>query len=96
LIATQPRIPEKYFKHITNSNGIYEVRVEIESNTYRVFAFFDKSNLIILTNGFQKKSKKTTLNKIRLAEKIKKEYSHEQKEKHNLESKNYPKKDSKK
>ena len=40
LIATIERIPEKYFKHMTNSTGIYEIRVEAGSNIYRVFSFF--------------------------------------------------------
>ncbi len=60
LIATLDRVPEKYFKHLTNSNGIFEVRVEYASNIYRVFSFFDKGNLVILINGFQKKTQKTS------------------------------------
>jgi phage-related protein len=59
LIATMERIPEKYFKHITGSTGIYEVRVEVGSDIYRVFSFFDKGKLIVLVNGFQKKTPKT-------------------------------------
>ena len=58
LIATVERIPEKYFKHMTNSSGIFEIRVEVGTNIYRVFSFFDKGNLIILVNGFQKKHRK--------------------------------------
>ncbi len=42
LIATLDRVPEKYFKHITGSTGIYEIRVEVGSDIYRVFSFFDK------------------------------------------------------
>jgi len=74
LIATIERIPEKYFKHITNSSGIYEVRVELGSDIYRVFSFFDKGNLVILVNGFQKKTQKTPKKEIELAEKLKKKY----------------------
>ena len=74
LIATIDRVPEKFFKHMTNSTGIYEVRVEVGSDIYRVFSFFDKGNLIILVNGFQKKSQKTPKNEIELAEKLKKKY----------------------
>jgi phage-related protein len=48
--------------------------VEYQSNIYRVFCFFDKGQLIILLNGFQKKTQKTPLKEIRLAEKLKKEY----------------------
>ena len=74
LIATIERVPEKYFKHITNSIGIYEVRVEVGSDIYRVFGFFDKGNLVILVNGFQKKTQKTPKKEIELAEKLKKKY----------------------
>jgi len=77
LIATTDRIPEKYFKHITGSTGLYEIRVEVGSDIYRVFSFFDKGQLVILLNGFQKKSQKTPRTEIELAEKIKKEYYHE-------------------
>ena len=52
LISTIERIPKKYFDHITNSTGIYEIRVGVGSDIYRVFSFFDKGNMIILANGF--------------------------------------------
>lgn len=74
LIATVERIPVKYFKHIENSTGLYEFRVEVGSNIFRVFSFFDKGKLVILINGFQKKSKKTPRKEIELAEKLKKQY----------------------
>ena len=77
LIATVERVPEKYFKHITGSDGIYEVRVEFGSNIFRVFCFFDKGNLVVLANGFQKKSQKTPKNEIELAEKLKAQYFNE-------------------
>ena len=74
LISTQDRIPEKFFKHITNSDGIFEVRVELGSDIFRVFSFFDKGNLVVLVNGFHKKTQKTPKAEIKLAEKLKKEY----------------------
>ncbi len=74
LIATIDKVPEKYFKHITGSTGLYEVRVEVGSDIFRVFSFFDKGNLIILANGFQKKTQKTPKGEIELAEKLKREY----------------------
>jgi len=74
LIATTERVPQKYFKHITDSKGIYEVRVEVGSDIYRVFSFIDKDKVIILINGFQKKTQKTPQNEIALAEKLRKEY----------------------
>ena len=74
LIAIIEHVPEKYFKHIKNSSGIFEIRVEVGSNIYRVFSFFDEGNLIILVNGFQKKTRKTPKEEIQLAEKLKKQY----------------------
>lgn len=80
LIATIDRVPEKYFKHLTNSTGIFEIRVEVGSDIYRVFCFFDKGNLIILVNGFQKKKQKTPKNELELAEKLKKQYLNEKRD----------------
>jgi len=77
LLATLDRVPEKYFKHMTGSSGIFEIRVEVGSDIFRVFSFFDEGKLIILLNGFQKKTQKTPQNEIALAEKLKKEYLHE-------------------
>jgi phage-related protein len=74
LIATVDKIPAKFFKHIENSNGLFEIRVEVGNNIFRVFSFFDKNQLVILINGFQKKSQKTPRREIELAEKLKKQY----------------------
>ena len=74
LIATVKMVPEKYLKHLNGTSGLYEVRVEVASNIYRVFCFFDKGNLVVLINGFQKKTQKTPKNEIELAERIKKDY----------------------
>ncbi|HLG03415.1 MAG TPA: type II toxin-antitoxin system RelE/ParE family toxin [Bacteroidia bacterium] len=77
LITVIDRVPEKYLKHLTGTTGIYEVRVEVGSDIYRVFCFFDKGQLIVLVNGFQKKTQKTPTNEIELAEKLKKQYFNE-------------------
>ena len=77
LIATMDRVPDKYFKHLTGSTGLYEVRVEVGSDIYRVFCSFDKGKLIILINGFQKKSQKTPKTELQLAEGLKKQYFNE-------------------
>jgi phage-related protein len=74
LIATLERIPKKYFEHLSGSTGLYEIRVEVGSDIFRVFCFFDEGALIILVNGFQKKSQKTPRTEIERAEKLKKEY----------------------
>lgn len=80
LIATLDRVPAKYFKHLSDTSGLYEIRVEVGSDIFRVFSFFDKGQLIVLINGFQKKSQKTPKNEIELAEKLKKQYFDEKEE----------------
>ena len=74
LISELERVPVKYFKHIEGSDGLYEIRVEVGNNIFRVFCFFDKGQIVILVNGFQKKSEKTPKNEIELANKLKKQY----------------------
>lgn len=74
LIKVAGKIPKKFFEHLTGTDGIYEVRVEYESNIYRILCFFDKGNLVVLINSFQKKTQKTPPNEIKLAEKLKKQY----------------------
>ena len=78
LIRVTPQIPDKYFKHIEGTKGLYEIRVEVSSNIYRIFAFFDKGNLVVLGNGFQKKSQKTPKQEIERALKIMEEYQNEE------------------
>ena len=81
LLATLDRVPAKYFEHMSGSTGIFEVRVEYGSDIFRVFSFFDKGNLIILVNGFQKKTQKTSKQEIELAERLKKQYFDEKSKK---------------
>jgi len=81
LIATINRVPIKFFKYLKGTTGIYEIRVEVGSDIYRVFSFFDKGQLVVLVNGFKKKSQKTPKNEIELAEKLKKQYFDEKESK---------------
>jgi len=67
-------IPKQYFKKLVNTNDIWEVRVILGSNIFRLLGFFDGNNLVILTNGFVKKTQKTPEQEIKLAEKRKKDY----------------------
>jgi len=59
IIKQVDRVPEKFLKHLTGTNGLYEMRVEYQSNIYRIFCCFDDGKLVVLFNGFQKKSQKT-------------------------------------
>ena len=79
LIRVTQQVPEKYFKHLEGSKGLYEIRVEVGSNIYRIFSFFDKGNLVVLGNAFQKKTQKTPKKEIEKALKIMEEYKNENK-----------------
>ena len=81
LIRGTRHIPEKYFKHLEGTNGLYEIRVEVGSNIYRIFSFFDKGNLVVLGNAFQKKTQKTPKQELEKALKIMEEYQNENKTK---------------
>jgi phage-related protein len=74
LIKQVERVPEKFLAPMTGYNGLFEIRIEYASNIYRIFCCFDKGNLIILFNGFQKKTRKTPKNEIERAMTLKNEY----------------------
>lgn len=74
LIRTVQNVPEKFLKHLEGTEGLYEIRIEYESNIYRIFCCFDKGNLIVLFNAFQKKTQKTPIDEINMALKLKEAY----------------------
>lgn len=73
-IETLERIPTTYLKLISGTNGLYEARIQLGSDIWRVFCFFDKGKLVILLNGFQKKTQKTPTKEIEKAITLMKEY----------------------
>lgn len=77
LVRDLQMIPEKYFTHMEGTDGLYEIRVKVGNNIFRIFSFFDKGNLVIISNGFQKKTQKTPKNELDRALRIKKEYEDE-------------------
>ena len=79
LVEELERVPETYFKHLASTEGLYEIRVKSGRDIFRVFCFFDHGQLIILTNGFHKKSQKTPKKEIDRALKIMEEYKNEEK-----------------
>ena len=81
LVETQRIIPRKFFRIIEGSDGIYEIRVELDSNIYRIFCCLDKGSIVVLFHGFQKKTQKTPSKEIKRAEAIKKEYFKSKEEK---------------
>jgi phage-related protein len=74
IIETYERVPSTYLKAITGTKGLFEARIKLASNIWRVFCFFDKGQLVILLNGFAKKSQKTPNKEIKLAVKLMNEY----------------------
>lgn len=79
LVEELPRVPENYLKHIENTDGLYEIRVQQGNDIFRIFCLFDQGQLIVLMNGFQKKNQKTPRKEIEKALRIKAEYEAEKK-----------------
>ena len=73
LIKSLELIPEKFFKHIKNTD-LYEIRVTSGKNIFRIFRFFEKNNMVIILNGFQKKTSKTPKIEIEKALRLRSEY----------------------
>ena len=74
IIETYERIPTTYLKSITGVEGLFEARIKLGSSIWRVFCFFDKGKLVILLNGFSKKTQKTPQKEIDKAIRLMKEY----------------------
>ena len=74
MIRDLERVPANYFKKLVNTDDIWEVRVDVGHNTFRLLGFLDGRELIVLTNSFQKKTQQTPSAEIRLAEERKADY----------------------
>lgn len=72
LLETEDRLPTKFIKFLRDE--LYELRMEYNSNIYRVFFIFDQGAIVVLFNGFQKKTQKTPAKEIDKALRIKQEY----------------------
>lgn len=72
LLRTQDRLPVKFIKYI--EDGLYELRLKYNTNIYRLFFIFDGNKMVVLFNGFQKKTQKTPRKEIDKALKLKEEY----------------------
>lgn len=77
MVEDLHRVPETYLKYIENTDGLYEIRVQLGSDIFRIFCFFDQGQLVILVNGFRKKTQKTPKKEIEMSLKIKAEYKSE-------------------
>ncbi len=69
LIRQVDQVPEKFLKHLTGTNGLYEIRIDYQSKIFRIFCCFDQGKLVVLFNGFQKKTQKTLRTEMDKAEK---------------------------
>lgn len=73
-LQTLDRLPTSILKSIEGKKGLFEIRVEFGGDIFRIFCCFDEGSLLILFNGFQKKTQKTPSNEIEKADKLMKEY----------------------
>ena len=67
LIEIIDKVPETYLKHLEGTDKLYEIRIQNGSDTFRIFCFFDEGFLVVLANGFQKKTQKTPKQEIEKA-----------------------------
>ncbi len=74
LIQSVEKVPEKFLKHLTGTDGLYEIRIEYRSDIFRIFCCFDKGKIVVLFNGFQKKTQKTPAREIEMAIKLMRAY----------------------
>ena len=81
LLETSDRMPVKFIKFIRD--GLFELRMEFNSNIYRIFFIFDNDKIVVLFNGFQKKTQKTPANEVEKALKLKNEYYEYKQSSHN-------------
>lgn len=65
LIQLLDRVPVKFLKHLTATDGLYEIRVKSKGNIYRIFCCLDEGNIIVLFNCFQKKTQKNRVMKLK-------------------------------
>jgi phage-related protein len=77
LIEDMEHVPQKYLKHIADSSGLYEIRVQQGSDIFRILCFFDNDRIVVLMNGFKKKSQKIPKRYLLRAGEIKKAYEKE-------------------
>jgi phage-related protein len=74
LIEEMEQVSTKYYKQLSNADGIIEIRVQIGKNHFRLLGFEHKGLFVVLTNGFKKKDQKVPKSEIALAQSRRKEY----------------------
>lgn len=81
IVISVQRVSTKFFKHL--EDGIYEIRIEVGNNIYRIFTFFDDNKLVVLLHGFQKKTQKIPKKEIEQAKKLRRDYYADKESKNN-------------
>ena len=84
IVEQIERIPQRYLKYIEGTNGLFEIRIQLGNNIFRVFCFFDGNRLVVLLSGFQKKTQKTPRSAIVRAERLMNEYYEERKQENKI------------
>lgn len=79
LVVTQQKISSNYLKSISNARGLFELRIMLGTNCWRIFCFFDEGNIVVLLNGFVKKDQKTPMREIEKAKLLMYKYHEERK-----------------
>ncbi len=79
IIEQLDRVPTSYLRRIEGTNGLFEVRVQLGNNIFRIFCFFDGNKFVILLTGFQKKTQKTPTDEIKRAVRLMEDYYREKK-----------------
>ena len=79
-IEMNPSVPASRFCKMKGTDGLWEVRVRHDRNIFRLLCFFDGSEVVVVTLGFQKKTQKTPLKEIRTAEKRKADFFRQRKQ----------------
>lgn len=74
LVSTEAWVPSKFLRPIVNRPSLYEVRIQCDTNQYRIFCFFESTNKLILLNLIHKKTQKTPKQALDLAQQLKREY----------------------
>jgi len=82
IIRQVERVSKKFLDYMEGYAGLYEIRIEVKSNIFRIFCCFDKGQVVVLFNAFQKKTQKTPKNEIEKANKLMQEYFDLKKKKH--------------
>lgn len=81
VVQELPRVPQQYLKKLGGPEDLWEVRAAFGGDAFRLLGFWDAGRLIILTNGFAKKTQKTPEREIALAQQRKRDHLSQRKQK---------------